>query len=205
MITRTTFDQKSTYLCTIFAVSDIFRYCIKKFLLSRRLFYDKKDVLGDSLLTQKNILLTIIFNLVPRTAEGLDLQQHEPEIDTSTQDLQKTELIRVLNRLTKKSYLEDEGWKIILHMTKMQEKYPEYFSRTSFSPRKMIQKEIFLSYDLQACEPMIGTICYLSQGEVGFHSVVIDKIVKNDRNEDEFVIKGMCLLFFSLILRLLAM
>ncbi|CBY42929.1 unnamed protein product, partial [Oikopleura dioica] len=117
MVSRIATNQKDTFLCSIIAASTLFRYAIETFLQKR--YPSNPDVLKETLLTKKNVMLSIQFNLVPRTIKGLNLLPHERSNDNPFQPLQKTKIWRILDRLTKRAYLEKEGWKIIMDMTKM--------------------------------------------------------------------------------------
>ena len=82
-----------------------------------------------------------------------------------------------MDRLTQKAYLEPEGWKIIVEMTKMHVLFPEIFGLDAFMPRNLVQKEIKLHKNMAKCEPMVGTVFILANtGIVDVHSIVIDRI-----------------------------
>ena len=189
MVSKMATNQKDTFLCAIIAtsVSDnflqydfnvietLFRFTIKTFLQTQ--FPSNPDVLKNTLLTKMNVMLSIQFNLLPRTIQGLNLLEHERSRDNPFQLFQRTKINRIFDRLTNKAYLEEEGWKIIIHMTKLHELFPEIFGRNSAIPRKMVQKEVTLKKNMTTCEPMVGTLFISSNtGAVQVHSVVIDRI-----------------------------
>jgi len=122
-------------------------------------------------------MLSIQFNLVPRTIQGLNLLTHERSNDKPFRLLQKTKITRIFDRLTEKAYAEAEGWKIIIEMTRMHEVFPQIFGRDAAVSRRMVQKEVKLYKSLTTCEPMVGTLFILSSStSIEVHSVVINSI-----------------------------
>ncbi|CBY15530.1 unnamed protein product [Oikopleura dioica] len=116
-LTKNILDQKWSNLCVPISVTTLLRFSIKNDLA----FVDKDDKY-----TFEKILTTLTMIVYPRSLAGLNLNPKEEEIQ-----FQKNDIETLLERICKKTYLRESGWKIIRKQGK--KKHSEIHKITIFS------------------------------------------------------------------------
>ena len=123
IITDRVHDQRQTNLCASFAGTSTIRGAAKRFLISKgitlqQISDDLEAVQGDFTF---NKMLTLLTGCVlPRSLDGLIVNSQNDQKFISAQF---QTISNVKNRLICKTALEDEGWKRILPISKLFEKY----------------------------------------------------------------------------------
>ena len=98
-LTKNILDQKNTLLCVPIAMATLIKYAMKNDLA----FDDK---LGD--FTMEKICISLTMTVYPRSLAGLNLNPNDDEIKSQDNDI-----LSLLNRMTKRTYLNESGWEMI--------------------------------------------------------------------------------------------